>query len=72
MTLSEALRVPRGITAFVGGGGKTTAIRRLAMELSERGRVLGFIQAGAANYLMKPFTAEDLATKITGSLGNAF
>ena len=40
MTLSEALRAPRGITAFVGGGGKTTAIRRLAMELSERGRVL--------------------------------
>jgi len=40
VTLSEALCVPRGITAFVGGGGKTTAIRRLAMELSERGRVL--------------------------------
>lgn len=39
---------------------------------SERSRVLGFIQAGASNYLMKPFTPEDLATKITGSLGNLF
>ena len=40
MRLSEALCIPRGITAFVGGGGKTTAIERLAMELSESGRVL--------------------------------
>ncbi len=40
MTLAEALEIPRGITAFVGGGGKTTAIFRLAEELSSRGRVL--------------------------------
>lgn len=40
MTLSEALGIPRGVTAFVGGGGKTTAIARLARELSARGRVL--------------------------------
>lgn len=39
---------------------------------SERNRVLGFIQAGAANYLMKPFTPEDLATKIAGCLGDLF
>lgn len=39
---------------------------------SERGRILRFIQEGAANYLMKPFTAEDLATKIAGCLGNLF
>lgn len=37
---------------------------------SERTRVLGFIQAGAANYLMKPFTPEDLSTKIAGCLGD--
>jgi molybdenum cofactor cytidylyltransferase len=40
LTLWEALRIPPGVTAFVGGGGKTTAILRLAQELSMRGRVL--------------------------------
>jgi probable selenium-dependent hydroxylase accessory protein YqeC len=40
MTLSEALGIPLGITAFVGGGGKTMAIARLARELSVLGRVL--------------------------------
>ena len=39
---------------------------------SERTRVLGFIQAGAANYLMKPFSGDDLAAKITSSLGLGF
>ncbi len=39
---------------------------------SERSRVLGFIQSGASNYLMKPFTEQDLATKITASLGLGF
>jgi probable selenium-dependent hydroxylase accessory protein YqeC len=40
LTLSAALGIPRGVTAFVSGGGKTTAIARLARELSPRGRVL--------------------------------
>ena len=40
MTLAEALKIPLGVTAFVGGGGKTTAILRLANELSSQGRVL--------------------------------
>ncbi len=40
LTLSEALGIPCGVTAFVGGGGKTTAIARLARELSTQGRVL--------------------------------
>lgn len=40
LTLSEALGITPGITAFVGGGGKTTAILRLAKELSGNGRVL--------------------------------
>mgnify|MGYP000887027122 FL=1 len=39
---------------------------------SERSRVLGFIQSGAANYLMKPFSQDDLAAKITASLGLGF
>lgn len=40
LMLSEALQIPRGVTAFIGGGGKTTAIARLARELSVLGRVL--------------------------------
>lgn len=40
MTLVEAFEIPLGVTAFVGGGGKTTAILRLAQELSSHGRVL--------------------------------
>jgi molybdenum cofactor cytidylyltransferase len=40
VTLAEALCVPRGATAFVGGGGKTTAILRLARELFACSRVL--------------------------------
>lgn len=33
----DALAVPRGITAIVGGGGKTTLMLRLARELHETG-----------------------------------
>lgn len=40
MNLDEALALPRGMTAFVGGGGKTTLIRKLAEELSRTARVL--------------------------------
>ncbi len=36
---------------------------------SERARVLRFIQEGACNYLMKPFSEQDLAAKIAASLG---
>lgn len=39
---------------------------------SERSRVLGFIQSGATNYLMKPFSQDDLAAKITACLGLGF
>lgn len=38
--LADTLKIGRGITAFVGGGGKTTLIIRLARELSECGRVI--------------------------------
>lgn len=38
--LSTALDIPRGITALVGGGGKTSLINRLAAELCENSRVL--------------------------------
>lgn len=40
MRLSDAMAIPKGITAVVGGGGKTTLIRRLAQELSESHTVL--------------------------------
>jgi len=40
MRLSEALRLPRGVTAAVGGGGKTTLLWRLASEASEEGTAL--------------------------------
>jgi len=35
----------------------------------ERKNIVAAIQAGAVNYLTKPFTQEDLATKIYESLG---
>lgn len=41
MTLfSEALSIPRGVTAIIGSGGKTTLMYRLARELSARGTVI--------------------------------
>ena len=40
MRMSDGLCIPRGITAVVGGGGKTSLIWRLATELSEDARVL--------------------------------
>ena len=36
--LAEAIRVPLGVTALVGGGGKTTLMLRLAGELAGRGK----------------------------------
>ncbi len=40
MTLSELLTIRPGITALIGGGGKTTAMYTLARELSPRGTVI--------------------------------
>jgi len=37
---------------------------------SERGKIIQAIKAGASNYICKPFQAEDLAVKITESLGS--
>jgi len=39
-TLASLLSVRPGITALIGGGGKTTAMYTLARELSRRGRVI--------------------------------
>jgi len=38
----------------------------------ERSKVVQAIKAGARNYLIKPFSAEDLKTKIMESLGMEF
>ncbi len=40
MTLSSLLTIQPGITALIGGGGKTTAMYTLARELSIRGTVV--------------------------------
>ncbi len=40
MTFSQALDIRPGITAIIGGGGKTTLMLTLAAELKERGSVL--------------------------------
>lgn len=39
---------------------------------SERARILEFIKAGAANYLVKPFTPDDLAAKMAACMGDLF
>ncbi len=39
---------------------------------SERTRILDFIHGGAANYLVKPFSPDDLAAKIAACLGDLF
>ena len=40
MELWELLEIPRGVTAVIGGGGKTTLLRTLGESLCTRGRVL--------------------------------
>lgn len=48
--LSEALQVPRGVTALVGGGGKTTLMFRLAEELARAHRVI----VATTTHVMRP------------------
>lgn len=40
MQIAPLLNIGRGVTAVIGGGGKTTLIARLACELSRRGTVI--------------------------------
>lgn len=58
MRLSDRLAIPRGVTAVVGGGGKTSLIWRLAQELSQRATVLiattAHIRPPACETLLKP------------------
>lgn len=61
MRLSDALRIPHGITAAIGGGGKSTLLRTLADELTGQGTVLltttTHIWAPAENLLTNPTRA---------------
>jgi len=67
MRLSEALRVPRGITAAVGGGGKTALLKRLADELSQTHTVLL-----ATTTHMWPPACETLLSPTRGEIAAAF
>jgi len=49
---------------------KSIPVMMLTTE-SERTRIIEAIQAGAVNYICKPFHAEDLTVKIAESLGDA-
>lgn len=72
MRLCEMLRVPGGITAVVGGGGKTTLIWRLAQELSEQASVLitttAHIRVPACETLLNPTPEQVRAAFAHGNL----
>ena len=40
MQISDLLQIGRGVTALIGGGGKTTLLYRLAEELRKKGTVI--------------------------------
>ena len=40
MQIAPLLHVGRGVTAIIGGGGKTTLMETLAGELSKKGKVI--------------------------------
>ena len=59
MKISQILKIQPGVTALIGGGGKTTLMYRLAKELSAVGTVI----VGTSTKIVEP---EDL-TILTGS-----
>ena len=50
---------------------KTIPVMMLTTE-ADRPKIIQAIQAGAVNYLCKPFQADDLTVKIAESLGEGF
>ena len=60
---SEALQVRPGLTAIIGGGGKTTLLYRLARELEGRGSVI----VTTSPHIFKP---TDLPFALTAGQGS--
>lgn len=50
---------------------KSIPVMMLTTE-SERGKIIKAVQAGAVNYICKPFQQDDLTVKIAESLGEGF
>ena len=72
MSLTELLGVPRGLTALIGGGGKTTLLYALAAELSAHGSVVvatsAKIRRPAHLPVLDPVSERDLVQALkTGS-----
>ena len=67
ISLSDWLDIPVGITAVVGGGGKTSLIHTLAEELAERGRVLI-----TTTTRIRPPACLTLLSPDEGQIANAF
>ncbi|MEG1560318.1 MAG: selenium cofactor biosynthesis protein YqeC [Clostridia bacterium] len=65
MHIAKALNPERGVTAIIGGGGKTTLIEVLANELKKNGRVLittsTHIKKPPFETLIDPFEADIIA-----------
>ena len=68
MQIAPFLKLGRGVTALIGGGGKTTLLLTLARELSARGRVI--VAASAKMYPPPgiPLIAEDDAERVREAL----
>lgn len=72
MSLTELLGVPRGLTALIGGGGKTTLLYALAAELAAHGSVIvapsAKIRRPAHLPVLDPVSERDLVQALkTGS-----
>ena len=68
MQISKVLNIGRGVTALIGGGGKTTLMEKLACELSANGTVI----MTTSTKIRRPQTVETLldptAEEVTAAL----
>ena len=68
MKLSQALRVRPGVTAIIGGGGKTTLMEHLAAELSRGARVIVCTTTHILPEKTMPCLASPTQAEITAAL----
>ena len=61
MQIAPLLHVGRGVTAIIGGGGKTTLMETLAGELSKKGKVI----ITTTTHIYRPEQYETLDRKST-------